>query len=287
MAGQNRCWVLARRPAGIVAREHFDWQEQPVPPVKEGEFLVRNLWLSCDPAQRGWMEFDTYVPMLPLGEVMASGAAGEVVESRHPDFAKGDLVSGAFGWQDYAVSNGEGFGGGLVPPQKIPPGVDIPAALSLFGITGLTAYFGLLDVGQPNAGDTVLVSAAAGAVGSIVCQIAKLKGCRVVGIAGGQRKCNWLRDELGVDAIDYKGEDVQARLAEICPNGVNVFFDSVGGEILDAGLASIAPHARIVICGVMSAMNLDTSTAGGQGRPREADSATRWSTCATPTGTCW
>lgn len=254
MAGQNRCWVLARRPAGIVAREHFDWQEHPVPPVKEGEFLVRNLWLSCDPTQRGLMEFDTYVPMLPLGEVMASGAAGEVIESRHPGFAEGNLVSGAFGWQDYAVSTGEGSGG-RVPPQKIPPGTDIPTALSLLGITGLTAYFGLLDVGHPDAGDTVLVSAAAGAVGSMACQIARLKGCRVVGIAGGQRKCNWLRDELGVDAIDYKAEDVQARLAGICPDGVNVFFDNVGGEILDAGLASLAPHARIVICGVMSAMN--------------------------------
>jgi len=252
MVGQNRCWVLAKRPTGIVGREHFDWQEQPVPSIKEGEFLVRNLWLSCDPTQRGWMEFDTYVPMLPLGEVMASLAAGEVVESEHPEFAKGDLVSGGFGWQDYAVSSGEGR---LVPPQKIPPGVDVPTALSLFGVTGLTAYFGLLDVGQPNAGDTVLVSAAAGAVGSTVCQIAKLKDCRAVGIAGGRRKCDWLRDELRVDAIDYKGEDVQARLAQLCPNGVNVFFDNVGGEILDAGLASIAPHARVVICGVMSAMN--------------------------------
>jgi NADPH-dependent curcumin reductase CurA len=178
---QNRCWVLVRRPTGIVGREDFDWQEQPVPSIKEGEFLVRNLWLSCDPTQRGWMEMDTYVPMLPLGEVMASGAAGEVVESKNPDFAKGDLVSGMFGWQEYAVSSGEGFGGGLVPPQKIPPGVDIPTALSVFGVTGLTAYFGLLDVGEPNAGDTVLVSAAAGAVGSTVCQIAKLKDCHCRG----------------------------------------------------------------------------------------------------------
>jgi NADPH-dependent curcumin reductase CurA len=255
MLGQNRCWVLARRPTGTVGREHFEWQERPVPSIKEGEFLVRNLWLSCDPTQRGWMEMDTYVPMLPLGEVMASGAAGEVVESKHPDFAKGDLLSGMFGWQDYAVGGGAGFGEGLVRPQKIPPGVDIPVALSIFGLTGLTAYFGLLEVGRPNAGDTVLVSAAAGAVGSIVCQMAKLKGFRVVGIAGGRRKCDWLRDELGVEAIDYKSEDVQARLAEMCPDGVNVFFDNVGGQILDAGLARIAAHARIVICGVMSAMN--------------------------------
>jgi NADPH-dependent curcumin reductase CurA len=255
MVGENRRWVLAKRPTGVVRREHFDWQEEPVPSIGEGEFLVRNLWLSCDPTQRGWMEFDTYIPMLPLGEVMASGAAGEVVESKHPDFAEGDLVAGVFGWQDYAVSDGEGFGGGLLPPLKIPPGVDIPSALSLFGITGLTAYFGLLDVGRPTPGDTVLVSAAAGAVGSIVCQIAELKGCRVVGIAGGPRKCDWLRDELGVEAIDYKGEDVLARLGEMCPNGVDVFFDGVGGEILDAALASIALGARIVICGAISGIN--------------------------------
>ena len=201
------------------------------------------------------MEVDTYIPRLPLGEVMASGSAGEVVESKHPDFAKGDLVSGGFGWQEYAVSDGGGFGGGLVPLFKIPPGVDIPTALSLFGITGLTAYFGLLDIGKPNPGDTVLVSAAAGAVGSIVCQIAKLQGCRVVGIVGGPRKCAWLRDELRVDAIDYKGGDVLARLAEMCPNGVDVYFDNVGGEILDAALASIALGARIVVCGAISGMN--------------------------------
>lgn len=253
MVAQNRRWVLAKRPMGIVGREHFDWQEAPVPSIGDGEFLVRNLWLSCDPTQRGWMEMDTYVPMLALGEVMASGAAGEVVESRHPDFATGDLVSGVFGWQDYAVSDAKGFGGGLIPPQRIPPGTDLPTALSLFGLTGLTAYFGLLDVGRPNAGDTVVVSAAAGAVGSIVCQIAKLKDCRVVGIAGGERKCDWLRDELGIDAIDYKGEDVQARLGELCPKGIDVFFDNVGGEILDAGLASLALHARVVVCGAISA----------------------------------
>src|SRR5512144_184597 len=167
MVAQNRRWMLARRPTGIVGREHFDWQEAPVPSIGEGEFLVRNLWLSCDVSQRLWMEMDSYVSMLPLGEVMASGAAGEVVESKHPDFVKGDLVSGVLGWQDYAVSDAKGFGGGLLPPQKIPAGVDLPSALSLFGVTGLTAYFGLLDVGHPNAGDTVVVSAAVGSVGSI------------------------------------------------------------------------------------------------------------------------
>ena len=253
MPETNRQWLLATRPPGIVEREHFEWREEPVPSIGEGEFLVRNLWLSCDPAQRAWMETDTYIPRLPLGEVMASGSAGEVVESNHPDFAAGDIVSGVFGWQDYAVSDGGGFGG-LFPPLKIPPGVDIPTALSLFGTTGLTAYFGLLHVGELKPGETVLVSGAAGAVGSIVCQIAKIKECRVVGIAGGARKCAWLRDELGVDdAIDYKGEDVAARVGETCPKGVDVFFDNVGGETLDAALAHMARGARIVICGNVSA----------------------------------
>jgi NADPH-dependent curcumin reductase CurA len=250
---QNRKWLLASRPTGIVAREHFEWVEEPAPSPGDGEFLVRNLWISCDPAQRAWMEIDTYIPVLPLGEVMASGSAGRVVESRHPDFAEGDLVSGVFGWQDYAVTDAVGFGGGIAPPLKIPPGVDLPTALSLFGITGLTAYFGLLDVGQAKGGDTVLVSGAAGAVGSIVCQIAKIKGCRVVAIAGGPDKCEWLRGELGVDeAIDYKGESVDARLGELCPDGVDVYFDNVGGEILDAALNHLARGARIPICGAVS-----------------------------------
>ena len=249
----NRRWILSTRPTGIVSREHFEWIEEPVPDVGDGEFLVRNLWISCDPAQRAWMEIDTYIPKLPLGEVMAAGTAGEVVESKHPDFAAGDLVSGVFGWQDYAIGSGEGFGGGLFPPLKLPPGIDLPTALSLFGITGLTAYFGLLDVGEAKEGETVMVSGAAGAVGSIVCQIAKVKGCRVVGVAGGARKCDWLRSELGVDeAIDYKSEAVGARLRELCPDGVNVFFDNVGGEMLDAVLANLAMRARIVLCGAVS-----------------------------------
>ena len=249
MAETNRKWMLSARPKGMVERENFAWKEEPVPSIGDGEFLVRNLWLSCDPAQRAWMEIDTYIPVLPLGEVMLSGSAGEVVASNHPGFAEGDLVAGAFGWQDYAVSDG----GGFFPVSTVPPGIDLPAALSLFGITGLTAYIGLLDVGQPMPGETVLVSGAAGAVGSLVCQIAKVKDCRVIGIAGGAAKCEWLRSELGVDdAIDYKGEDVLARIGELCPDGVDVFFDNVGGEILDAALDHIAIGARVVLCGAIS-----------------------------------
>jgi NADPH-dependent curcumin reductase CurA len=256
MTETNRRWLLKERPSGMVERAHFELVEEPLPAPGEGEFLVRNQWLSCDPAQRAWMEIDTYIPKLPLGAVMAGASAGEVVESNHPDFATGDLVSGVFGWQDYAVSDTKGFGGGLFPPLKLPPGVDVPLAMSLLGVTGLTAYFGLLDVGELKDGDTVLVSGAAGAVGSIVCQIAKIKGCRVVAIAGGERKCAWLRDELGVDAtIDYKGEDVGACLRERCPDGIDVFFDNVGEEILDAALTRLSRNARVVICGAVSGYN--------------------------------
>jgi NADPH-dependent curcumin reductase CurA len=248
----NRRWILSQRPSGIVSREDFDWVEEPVPDIGEGEFLLRNLWISCDPAQRAWMEIDTYIPKLPLGEVMPAGTVGEVVESKHPDYSPGDLVSGVYGWQDYAVGSSEGFAG-LFTPLKLPSGTDPTLALSLVGITGLTAYFGLLDVAGLKEGDAVLVSGAAGAVGSVACQIAKVKGCRVVGIAGGAQKCDWLRSELGLDdAIDYKNEDVRARLRELFPDGVDVYFDNVGGEILDAVLANLALHARIALCGAVS-----------------------------------
>ena len=252
MAEKNRKWVLKSRPQGLVDRSNFEWREEEMPAVAEGEFLVRNLWLSCDPTQRGWMEFDTYVPAIAVGEVMRSVSAGQVVESKHADFAAGDLVSGAFGWQDYAVSNGTG----LVPPMRIPPGVDVPTALSLFGLTGLTAYFGLLDVGSPKAGETVVVSGAAGSTGSFAAQIARIKGARVIGIAGGAKKCAWLTDELGLDAtIDYREKNVAARLAELCPKGVDVYFDNVGGEILDAVLGNLADGARIALCGAIAGYN--------------------------------
>jgi NADPH-dependent curcumin reductase len=253
MTAANRQWVLAARPSGPVTREHFEWREELAPSIADGEFLIRNLWLSCDPAQRAWMEVDTYIPKLPLGEVMLSGSAGEVVESKHPDFAPGELVSGVFGWQDYAVSDGAA---GIFPVNKVPPGIDLPTALSLLGVTGITAHIGLLEIGQPQSSDTIVVSGAAGSVGSFVVQIAKLKGLRVVAIAGGPAKCDWLTSELGADAaIDYKDEDVEARIGELCPDGVGVFFDNVGGEILDAVLEHIAIGARIVLCGAISGYN--------------------------------
>jgi NADPH-dependent curcumin reductase CurA len=198
------------------------------------------------------MERDTYVPAVRIGEVMRSVSAGQVLESKHPGFHTGDFVSGAFGWQGYAVSDG----GGLVPPMKVPAGVDLATALSLFGITGLTAYFGLLDVGAPKAGETIVVSGAAGSTGSFTAQIGKIKGARVIGIAGGAKKCVWLTRELGLDAaIDYRAENVPQRIRELCPKGVDVYFDNVGGEILDAVLAKLARGARIVLCGAISGYN--------------------------------
>ena len=224
----NRQWRLASRPKGMVSESNFQWVEEPIPAIADGEILVRVLYLSCDPTQRGWMAMDTYMPAVAIGEVMRSIGVGVVERSEHPDFAPGDIVSAMTGWQDYAVLNANG----PARPSKIPAGVPLPLAMSALGHTGLTAYFGLLDVGKIREGETVVVSGAAGATGSMACQIAKIKGCRVIGIAGGPSKCKWLVDELGVDAaIDYKSEDVEKRLNELCPDGINVYFDNVGGAI--------------------------------------------------------
>ena len=248
----NRRWLLARRPRGAVSAEDFRWEEGPVPEPAEGEILVRNLYLSCDPTQRGWMAGDTYLPKVPIGEVMRSFAAGEVVASRHPRFQAGQLVQGLLGWQDYAVARPEGE----PRPSPLPGGVPIPTAMSALGLTGITAYFGLLEIGRPQPGETVVVSGAAGATGSVVAQIAKLTGCRAVGIAGGEAKCRYLTEELGIDAaIDYKSEDVSRRLRETCPDGVHVFFDNVGGAVLDAALERLAFHGRVVLCGAISRYN--------------------------------
>jgi NADPH-dependent curcumin reductase len=254
----NRRWLLARRPQGAVTAEDFRWVEEPVPQLGQGEFLVRNLYLSCDPTQRGWMAGDTYMPAVRLGEVMRSFAAGRVVESRSPHFAVGEFVQGLFGWQDYAVARPETPG-----PAPLPPGAAIETSLSILGLTGLTAYFGLMEIGRPQPGDTVVVSGAAGATGSAVGQIAKIKGCRAVGIAGGAEKCRYLTDELGFDAaIDYKSDDVAVRLGETCPKGIDIYFDNVGGRILDAALQKLAMRGRVVICGAISRYN-DSATPPG------------------------
>jgi len=248
----NRQWRLAARPVGNFKESDFEFTREPVPALKAGELLVHNLYLSLDPTNRGWAnEADTYLPAVKLGDVMRGGAIGVVEESRNPNFKAGDHVSGLLGWQEYAISDGTGLG-------KLPeiPGLPLTAHLGLFGHIGLTAYYGLLDVGQPKAGETLVVSAAAGAVGSLVGQIGKIVGCRVVGIAGSDEKCRWLTEDLGFDAaINYKKENVLEALKRECPNGIDVDFENVGGEILDSVLALINLGARISLCGMISQYN--------------------------------
>ena len=250
----NRQWQLAKRPQGMVGRDNFNYVEQPIPEPQDGQVLVRNLYLSFDPTQRGWMEDrESYLPPVALGEPMRAGSIGQVTESRHADFAVGDIVQTTGGWQDFVVA---APGQGPMGLSKVPNGVTPEMMLSVLGITGLTAYFGLLDLGQPKASETVLVSGAAGATGSVAGQIARIKGCRVVGIAGGPEKCDWLKDEAGFDdVIDYKNEDVNARIAETCPNKLDVYFDNVGGDILEAALNHLNLRARIVMCGGISGYN--------------------------------
>ena len=250
---RNRQWRLARRPVGMVEESDFEFREEPRPSPGEGEILVRNLYISFDPAMRGWMEDrKSYIPPVAIGDVMRAGCVAQVVESKLAGFAAGDFVQGLFGWQEFAIA-----GSGLRQATKLAPGTPLTWPLGVLGITGLTAYFGLLDLGKPKSGETVLVSGAAGATGSVAAQIAKhVVGCRTIGIAGGREKCAWLTDELGLDAaIDYKSEDVQARIGALCPDGVHVYFDNVGGTILDAALFHIAERARVVLCGGISGYN--------------------------------
>ncbi len=255
MSEINRQWLLRARPVGMVKESDFELNEAPVPAPENGQVLARTLMLAFEPAMRGWMEDRaSYIPPVGLGEVMRGMVVGQVVESRREGFEPGDLVSGMTGWQEYAVS--DGF-------TKLAPGVTPELALSVVGITGLTAYFGMLDLGRPSAGETVLVSGAAGATGSVAGQLAKIEGARVVGIAGGSEKCAWLTEEAHFDAaIDYQSEEVGARLDELCPGGIDVYFDNVGGSILDDVLARIAQRARVVLCGGISAYNLEDPAPG-------------------------
>lgn len=247
----NRQFRLAQRPVGLPTDDTFRYLEAPLSEPDEGQVLVRVRYLSIDPAMRGWMnDSKSYIPPVAIDEVMRALGVGEVIASRHPQFAVGDFVNGALGVQDYFLGEPKGFY--KVDPQRAP----LPLYLSALGMTGMTAYFALLEVGAPEAGETVVISGAAGAVGSIAGQIAKLKGCRVVGIAGGEEKCRYLVDELGFDAtIDYKHEDMAAGLKRTCPKGVDVYFDNVGGDILDAVLTRLNFKARVVICGAISQYN--------------------------------
>ncbi len=242
----NRQVVLASRPRGIPGPEHFRIREAPRPEAGEGSFLVRNLYLSVDPAMRGWVNAAAnYSEPVGVGEVMRAIAVGEVVESRHPDHRPGDLLCGLFGWQDFAVSDGSDVW--FRHDRDTAP---VTTALGVLGINGLTARFGLLNVGRPKAGETVVVSTAAGAVGSAVGQIAKIVGCRTVGIAGGDEKVRLCREVFGYDAaINYRSGDLDAELAKACPGGVNVYFDNTAGAISDAVYRHLAPRARVAICG--------------------------------------
>ena len=251
MAGANRRITLAARPEGFPKESDFALEEGEIPEPEAGEVLVRALWVSLDPYQRGRMsEARSYAKHLELGDVITSQTLGEVAESRDPRFKPRDLVVGQLGWQEYAVARA----GTL---QRVPEGLEPPSlALHVVGMTGLTAYIGLVDIGQPRPGDTVVVSAAAGAVGQIVGQLARLAGCRAVGIAGGPEKIRDLRELYGYDAaIDYKQDDVSAALPEAAPNGVDVYFDNVGGDISKAVVGRLAVGARIVVCGQVSQYN--------------------------------
>lgn len=255
----NQQWLIAARPHGLVKESDFRLNEVGVAEPADGQILVRTVYLSLDPTNRVWMnEADSYLPALKLGDVMRGGGIGVVEESRHPGFDKGDIVQGLLGWQRYSISDGAGL-------AKLPKGLPVPmtAFFGLLGHIGLTAYFGLLDITQPKSGETLVVSTAAGAVGSLVGQIGKIKGCRVVGLTGSDEKCRWIKDELGFDAaINYKTENVYESLKRHCPQGIDIYFDNVGGAILEAVLNLINLKARISVCGMISQYNADAPAPG-------------------------
>lgn len=256
----NRQWLLAARPHGDIQDSDFRWNEADLAPLGDGQIRVRNIWLSLDPTNRIWMnEADSYLPAIPLGDVMRGGAIGVVEESKNPRFAAGDIVQGLGGWQLFAT--GDGTGWTKLPP--LPGGLPLSTHFGAMGHIGFTAYFGVLDLCQPKAGETLVVTAAAGAVGSIAGQIGKLQGCRVVGIAGSDDKCKWLVDGLGFDAaINYKTEDVGKALDRHCPKGIDMDFENVGGPIFDQILMRINKGARIALCGMISQYNADRPQPG-------------------------
>ena len=258
MTTMNKQWRLKTRPIGEPSADTWKYTESEIPSITEGQLLIKIEYISIDPAMRGWLnDAKSYIPPVQIGEVMRAGTVGKVIESKHEKLAVGDYVSGHNGVQSYVVSDGSGL-------YKVDPKIaPLSYYLGVLGMPGMTGYFGLLKTGEPKAGETVVVSGAAGAVGGLVGQIAKLKGCRVVGIAGGAEKCKFLVDELGFDAaIDYKNENVKKALKETCPKGVDVFFDNVGGDILNDVLTQINLRARIVICGAISQYNTTTEVKG-------------------------
>jgi NADPH-dependent curcumin reductase CurA len=260
-AAANRQIVLAETPKGKLAPEHFRLSSAPIPEPKDGEVLLRVRYISLDAANRAWMQGATYRDAVVAGAVMSGASVSEVVESKAPGLSPGDLVFADTGWQDYAALPAKRV-------TKLPKVEPITHLLSVYGISGLTAYFGLLQVGQAVAGETVVGSAAAGAVGSFAGQIAKIKGCRVVGIAGGRQKCDWIVNELGFDAaVDYKAGPVFKNLKAAAPDGIDIYFDNVGGEIFEACLAQMKLHGRIVCCGAVSAYDGAPPASGPRGIP--------------------
>jgi NADPH-dependent curcumin reductase CurA len=248
----NKQLIFVKRPVGAADASTWSLETNPIPELEEGQVLVKNHYISLDPAMRGWMnEGKSYIAPVEIGAVMRAGSVGEVIKVKnHPTFKVGDFISGHGGVQQYVATDGKGYY--KVDPKLAP----LPTYIGTLGMPGMTAYFGILEVGKIKEGDVVVVSGAAGAVGSIVGQIAKIKGCTVIGIAGGADKCKYVVDNLGFDAcIDYKNEDVKERLKQECPKGLDVYFDNVGGEILDAALGRLRMHARVVICGAISQYN--------------------------------
>lgn len=258
----NRQWILSTRPSGMVGPEHFTLRHEKMPVAGPGELLVRNRLLSIDPANRAWMApTPTYKAPVEPGDVMHGFALGEVVQSNAEEFQPGDLVDGMLGWQDYAVLKSQDA---TLRTSRYKP----EWLMGVLGVTGLTAYYGLKEIGRPKAGETVLVSAAAGAVGSVVGQIARIMGCRVVGTAGGPEKCAWLTDELGFSAaIDYKAGNLRRAIKEACPNGIDIYFDNTGGEILQTALFQMNNRGRIVCCGNLSQYNAERPEPGPMGVP--------------------
>jgi len=257
----QRRFVVARVPTGALTADCFRLEDAPVPEPKEGEVLLRSLYVSLDAANRAWMQGATYRAAVEPGSVMAGGALGEVVASRHPEFKPGELASGDLGWQEYSAVPGKA----LLKETRVEP---LSHLQSVYGITGLTAYFGLLEVGRPKAGETLVVSAAAGAVGNVVGQIGKILGCRVVGVAGGDAKCHWLTETLGFDAaVDYKAGPMYKSLKAACPQGIDVYFDNVGGDVFEAALFQMNARGRIACCGAVSGYDSAPPPHGPRGVP--------------------
>lgn len=256
----NRQWRLVKRPNGLFKPTDFEMTEEPLPELGEGKVLVRNLFLSLDPTYLVWARMESYRAIFPVGQVMWGLTLGVVEESRHPKFRQGDLVHTFSGWQTYSIADDSGWG---LYHVELHPDIPPEAFFAIHGHVGGAAYYGLRDIGKPQAGETLVVSAAAGAVGTLVGQIAKMKGCRVVGIAGGPAKCRRIVQELGFDAaIDYKSENISEMLKRHCPNGIDIVFENVGGEMLEAALDLINVKARVVLCGLISQYAADKPSPG-------------------------